>query len=334
MGNKIKLIPLLLISAVLVACGSGSSSVNGNPIEVVNLPDEIVTPPGEIVTPPGEVDRETKIKATPDSPAEIMQSESFNFSVTRDGGSADSILVTANFVSGAYSGDWVIISEPSPCNLNLAGTTSCHFSAVSSSQLKFNASLAKILPLSYAVVNNSSYEIKVTARTSNNVQVESSPVLDFSLYIPVTSLGAVVESRFTVGEGVESECITDNLTGLMWPKNGNLFFPSFWSNALSAVDNMNKTSGANAYGLCGYKDWHLPTVNELASLINYGEKDPAAWLNNSEQGFINVLAGPYWSSTSYAPNIDLAWYVGLVTGDVSTQHKGVKQYFLPVRRTK
>ncbi|MBX9597542.1 MAG: DUF1566 domain-containing protein [Burkholderiales bacterium] len=323
MENKIKLIPLVLVSAVLVACGSGGSSVNGNPIDVV-------TPPGEIVTP---IDKETKIKATPDSPAEIMQSESFNFSVTRDSGSADSIVVMANFVSGAYSGDWVIISEPSPCNLSLAGTTSCHFSAFSSSQLRFDASLAKVLPLSYAVVNNSSYEIKVTARTSNNVQVESSPVLDFTLYTPVTNLGAVVDQRFTVGEGVESECITDNLTGLMWPKNGRLFNPRNLDDALSLVDNMNKISGAIAYGLCGHKDWHLSTVNELASLLNHGEKDPVSWLNDPKQGFINVQ-GSYKSSTSYVSRSDYVWYVYLYNGDIKPFNKNNDRSVWPVRRIK
>ena len=331
MENKIKLIPLLFVSAVLVACGSGGSSVNGNPIDVVTPPGEIVTPPDEIVTP---IDKETKIKAIPDSPAEIMQSESFNFSVTRDSGSADSIVVTANFVSGAYSGDWVIISEPSPCNLRLAGTTSCRFSAFSSSQLRFDASLAKVLPLSYAVVNNSSYEIKLTARTSNNVQVESSPVLDFTLYTPVTNLGAVVDQRFTVGEGVESECITDNLTGLMWPKNGNLFGRQKWYQSLYTVADINGNDDkATRNNLCGHKDWHLPTVNELLSLMNYEWSNQYEWLEN--QGFNNVQSDPYWSSTSNIPpySRNAALYVYFSTGGVSSVGKAdSNNYVWPVRR--
>jgi hypothetical protein len=59
------------------------------------------------------------------------------------------------------------------------------------------------------------------------------------------------DPRFTVS----GDCVTDNLTGLMWAKNANL--PNGdrdWQGALDF---------ANGLSLCGYSDWRLPNVNEL-----------------------------------------------------------------------
>jgi hypothetical protein len=67
------------------------------------------------------------------------------------------------------------------------------------------------------------------------------------------------EPRFTVGTGAESDCITDNLTGLMWPKNGNLAGKLNWDDAIDYANNLT---------LCGYSDWRLPNINELESLLN------------------------------------------------------------------
>jgi len=229
MKNKIKLLPLLLVTATLVACGgggSGGSSINGNPSDVGN--------PIEVVNPPIEV---------------------------------------------------------------------------------------------------SSYQIKVTPVTNNNAIAESSPGLDFST--PVTNLIAVVENRFTVGKDAESECITDNITGLMWPKDANLFKNDMeWNNALDAVAAMNgNNNSAVANNLCGYKDWHLPTVNELTSLINYEDEVKLVEFLKMH-GFSGVQAHGYWSSTSDAPNANSAWYVNFYYGDVDADLKSYGNYVWPVRRVK
>jgi hypothetical protein len=110
--------------------------------------------------------------------------------------------------------------------------------------------------------------------------------------------------RFTVS----GDCVTDNLTGLMWSKNGNLANSEVtWQGTLDYVANI-VNSGS---GLCGYKDWRLPNINEFESLVNAGMSDSAYWLNS--QGFINVLSSNcYWSSTAsaYSTNEALVIFMG------------------------
>jgi len=113
------------------------------------------------------------------------------------------------------------------------------------------------------------------------------------------------EPRFTDNG---DDTMTDNLTGLMWTKNAN--FPNgtkAWEAALSYCNNLN---------LRGYSDWRLPNVNELESLVNSAERDPSAWLNS--QGFTNVQADYYWSSTTNANDTAYAWIVAMWSGSVGT----------------
>jgi hypothetical protein len=117
------------------------------------------------------------------------------------------------------------------------------------------------------------------------------------------------------------ETMTDNLTGLMWTKNANL--PNDYMTWQEALDYCNNLT------LAGYSDWRLPNVNELESLVNVNEADSAAWL--TVQGFTNVQASYYWSSTTFAYG-PVAWFVGMWYGDlvaVSKSSDGL--YVWPVR---
>ncbi|MCX5885283.1 MAG: DUF1566 domain-containing protein [Proteobacteria bacterium] len=121
---------------------------------------------------------------------------------------------------------------------------------------------------------------------------------------------------------VNGDCVTDTLTGLMWAKNANL--PNGIRTWYQAVDDCNNLN------LCGYTDWRLPSVNELESLINREEANSATWL--SSQGFTNVQADNYWSSTSYAFYPDDAWIVGMWNGRVGYNYKSYGSYYVwPVR---
>jgi len=121
--------------------------------------------------------------------------------------------------------------------------------------------------------------------------------------------------RFSVAEG----CVTDYLTGLTWIKNPDESRRT-WDQALAFSNDLSR---------CGHTDWRLPNRNELRSLVNYGQTEPAKWLN--EQGFSRVLADDYWTSTAYEDRPDNSWVVNLNYGHVVAGRKDKKYYVLPVR---
>jgi hypothetical protein len=61
-----------------------------------------------------------------------------------------------------------------------------------------------------------------------------------------------------------NDIITDNLTGLVWARNGNPAGDILWD---AAVD-FPKTIFT-----CGYADWRLPNIVEIESLNNSGAND-------------------------------------------------------------
>lgn len=133
---------------------------------------------------------------------------------------------------------------------------------------------------------------------------------------------AAPDPRFTVDS--TGDCVTDNLTGLMWTRNGNL--PGgerTWQGALDF---------SNTLELCGFSDWRLPNRNELRSLINHQDNLTANTLNTL--GFNNVsLSGVYWSSTSfsYSGGTTHAWVVTMALGIVTPVNKTSSGYVWPVR---
>jgi hypothetical protein len=133
--------------------------------------------------------------------------------------------------------------------------------------------------------------------------------------------------RFTVGTGVGTtdQCVTDNLTGLMWTSNANLPGGSkTWQEALNH---------ANTLDLCGFDDWRLPNRKELRSLINYSLANNAATLNTL--GFSNVQSNLYWSSSTYVPTTDPlaanAWVALMRDGTVAFFDKTGSHFVWPVR---
>jgi hypothetical protein len=264
-----------------------------------------------------------------DSSTNIMMGDSFHFTASINAGSS---VVTAAFVNPLHG---VITSNPTSCNLNAAGTKSCIFSAV----LAWNTSLPNGLSVTFYP--------QIMVRATNNATITGSPlnltvVNNSIIYLPATGqtanlpigategmdgwykTGVTVNPRFTV----ETNCITDNLTGLMWVRDLRMVNSGgilTWQDALNLIDNANKGTG-----YCGYKDWHLPTVSELNSLNNYGQSNIADWLNT--QGFLNVRASPgYWSSTTFAPDSNDAWSVFFDTGLVGTSGKSRTGVVWPVR---
>ena len=127
------------------------------------------------------------------------------------------------------------------------------------------------------------------------------------------------------------QTITDNLTGLMWTKNGNAPGPAGCSPGVAKTwqQGLDYAKCLNTNNYLGHNDWRLPNRKELRSLANYGQADTSAWLNT--QGFNSVQFDWYWSSTTYAVSTGRAWVVNMYDGYVGGGNKTIRSYVWPVR---
>jgi len=124
------------------------------------------------------------------------------------------------------------------------------------------------------------------------------------------------DPRFTVdGTG---NCITDNLTGLMWARQDGGF--RTWQLGLDF---------ANSLDLCGFTDWRMPNRKELLSLVNYNAGNVGIELLNN--GFTFQVESVLWSSSSVAGSAGNAWSLIVLPGIVTTAAKSGGNYVLPVR---
>ena len=120
--------------------------------------------------------------------------------------------------------------------------------------------------------------------------------------------------------------VTDNLTGLVWTRDANLmitrdpFFDSDGGNSDGAVTwqgALDYLKILNQGQYLGYSDWRLPNRIELASVMNYLEANPFAWLN--WQGIFNIRDN-YWTSATVASVTSNAWKVN-ITGNIVGESK-------------
>jgi hypothetical protein len=116
--------------------------------------------------------------------------------------------------------------------------------------------------------------------------------------------------RFTNPDGstpVTGPVTVDQLTGLMWHTDVGIL-PGWvsWSDAMSAIE-----TDLNAISYGGHTDWRMPNLNELHSLVDYSQVDPALPPGHP---FSNVHQ-KCWTSTSRPDSSTNAYIVGLSYSD-------------------
>ena len=177
--------------------------------------------------------------------------------------------------------------------------------------------------------------------------------------------GFQFEKIGSTGEKLEAtastwSCVADLVSGLMWEvktDDGGLHDRDdvfSWYNTNSqnnggAIGNWNRGSEScfgvqtdnpqtfcntqsfvmrvNNIGLCGYKDWRMPTVFELNNLTNFGRTEPAI----DEKYFPNTLWAQYWSDSPHAAGNDVARFVEFRFGVSGKAHK-MDQYHVRLVR--
>lgn len=155
-------------------------------------------------------------------------------------------------------------------------------------------------------------------------------------------------------------CVRDNVTGLLWEvksSGGGLhgkehtytwFNPDETANGgvegregepddltcgspavvAGGCDTQQYVAAVNAAGWCGHKDWRLPSVDELSSIVNYGRSLPAI----STDYFPDiVMPAGFWTSTPSAAGPSYAWIVIFDDGYLGTCVKSWNYYLRLVR---
>jgi hypothetical protein len=131
------------------------------------------------------------------------------------------------------------------------------------------------------------------------------------------------KTRFRVLNDFNDAAVLDRETGLVWEQSPDTSTRN-WFNALVRCYQLEV--GVRR-GVGGRKGWRLPTIEELASLVDTSERDPALPAGNP---FSNVQQSSrvlYWSATSAttsANDSSGAWGVffndGLVFGDFKSSN--------------
>lgn len=113
--------------------------------------------------------------------------------------------------------------------------------------------------------------------------------------------------RFVVLTNMNSQAVLDQETGLVWEQMPtSIFLQNYlWEDAQT---HCNQLTTGNRMG------WRLPTIQELASLVDPSVALPALPIGHP---FSNVQSAAYWSATTDATNALNAWALGFASGGVA-----------------
>ena len=135
-------------------------------------------------------------------------------------------------------------------------------------------------------------------------------------------------SRFQVLPDFNNEAVLDKETQLVWERLAGD------TDGDEDVDDDDRVNWNNARGHCanrvvgGRKGWKLSSFDQLASLVDPSEANPALPANHP---FIGVQSAVYWSATTDAVNPFNAWSVVFDSGDLFSNGKGFTDHAWCVR---
>jgi hypothetical protein len=116
-------------------------------------------------------------------------------------------------------------------------------------------------------------------------------------------------SRFVLV--LDNQAVLDRETGLVWERSPDPTKTDDWHSVINYCHQLE---------VGGRKGWHLPTIEQLASLVDTAQSNPT--LTNGHP-FINVQSS-YWSTTQYAPVSAGIWVAdfddGMLYGAEGTPH--------------
>ncbi len=117
---------------------------------------------------------------------------------------------------------------------------------------------------------------------------------------------------------IPATCVRDNVTGLVWENKtaGGLHavqarYTQQPTGEGSAREWLQKV---NADGWCGYRDWRLPSLQELESVVDYGIPFPGPVLDPA--AFPLTLNEAYWTDASDGRRVNQAYVVQFDDGQI------------------
>lgn len=149
---------------------------------------------------------------------------------------------------------------------------------------------------------------------------QNSGVIDLSGVPPNWDKNLPAAQRFAVLAAFNNDAVRDSETGLVWEKSPQTATHE-WSDARFTC--INKNVG-------GRKGWRLPSIPELASLIDASVASPGPTLPAGHP-FTNVQSAGYWLATTLADFPSGAWVVNFRGGFVDADVKSVSNQVWCVR---
>jgi hypothetical protein len=126
------------------------------------------------------------------------------------------------------------------------------------------------------------------------------------LFTPVAALATPSDGRFSLVMG--GAAVKDDRTGLTWEQEPDREH-DVWSRS-------NERCAAKDVG--GEQGWRAPSLEELKTLIDPAQRDPAL---PPDHPFSNIKSEIYWTSTPDPKDDIVAWQVSFFTGEAVTDQK-------------